>query len=125
MQAKKLFFPKFIQAFNYSISGLIVTFRKERAFRQEVILGFLFFPVIYLIALPLIMKCFLLMLIGLLWIVELINSAIERVVDRISLERHGLSKEAKDIGSAAVFLIVIMNFLAWIYVFWWLYFPKV
>ena len=100
-------------AFFYSIDGLKAAWRGEHAFRQE--LGL--FVVGAIIALLLRISAFeKLVLIGVLLlvlIVELINSALEAVVDRISLERHALSKNAKDFGSAAVLLTCLLAFTTW------------
>ena len=54
----------------------------------------------------------------LVWIVELLNSALEAVVDRVGLERHDLSKRAKDLGSAAVMLVLLLAGLTWTIVLW-------
>lgn len=100
-------------AFFYSIDGLKSAWQHEHAFRQE--LGL--FVVGTIIALLLRISAFeKLVLIGVLvlvLIVELINSALEAVVDRISLERHPLSKNAKDFGSAAVLLTCLLAAATW------------
>ncbi len=103
-------------AFGYSIEGLRAAWRNEHAFRQEATV----FVVGTVIALLLRISAFeKLMLIGVLMlilIVELINSSIEAVVDRVSLERHPLSKNAKDFGSAAVLLSCLLAIAAWLVV---------
>ncbi|MTV39235.1 diacylglycerol kinase [Duganella radicis] len=100
-------------AFFYSIDGFRSAWRNEHAFRQEVGV----FVVGALIALVLRVSAFeKLVLIGvllLILIVELINSSIEAVVDRVSLERHPLSKNAKDFGSAAVLLTCLLAIATW------------
>ncbi len=100
-------------ALRYSRDGLRAAWRFEAAFRQEI--GVL--VVGSAIALALRISAFeKLMLIGvlvLILIVELINSSIEAVVDRVSLERHPLSKNAKDFGSAAVLLACLLAAAAW------------
>jgi diacylglycerol kinase (ATP) len=97
----------------YSIDGFKSAWKHEHAFRQEVSV----FVVGTIIALVLRISAFeKLMLIGVLMlilIVELINSSIEAVVDRVSLERHPLSKNAKDFGSAAVLLTCLLATAAW------------
>ena len=104
---------RIFSAFLYSIDGFKSAWRHEHAFRQEVSL----FVVGTIIALALRISAFeKLMLIGVLMlilIVELINSSIEAVVDRVSLERHPLSKNAKDFGSAAVLLTCLLAAGAW------------
>jgi diacylglycerol kinase (ATP) len=100
-------------AFWYSIDGFRSAWQNEHAFRQEVSV----FAVGTLIALLLKVSAFeKLVLIGvllLILIVELINSSIEAVVDRVSLERHPLSKNAKDFGSAAVLLTCLLAIATW------------
>jgi diacylglycerol kinase (ATP) len=100
-------------AFWYSIDGFKSAWKHEHAFRQEVTV----FVVGVIIALALRISAFeKLVLIGVLMlilIVELINSSIEAVVDRVSLERHPLSKNAKDFGSAAVLLSCLLAIATW------------
>ncbi|MBA5638178.1 diacylglycerol kinase [Duganella sp. LX20W] len=104
---------RILSAFFYSLDGLKAAWRHEHAFRQELAL----FAVGTAIALALHISAFeKLLLIGvlvLILIVELINSALEAVVDRVSLERHPLSKNAKDFGSAAVLLACLLAAAAW------------
>ncbi|MBK7674468.1 diacylglycerol kinase [Accumulibacter sp.] len=98
-------------ALHYSRAGLRAAYRAEDAFRQEVLLAAVLFPLAFLLSpngvgLALMIGSLLLVL-----IVELLNSAIEAVVDRVSLEQHPLAKRAKDIGSAAV-LLALLNIVA-------------
>jgi diacylglycerol kinase (ATP) len=106
-------FKRILGAFYYSWEGLQAAWRDEYAFRQE-ILGVVIGTVT---ALSLQVSAFeKLVLIGVLvlvLIVELVNSAVEAVVDRISLEPHPLSKKAKDVGSAAVALTICLAVAAW------------
>jgi diacylglycerol kinase (ATP) len=104
---------RIITAFFYSIEGLKSAWKTEYAFRQE--LCFVIPGVIVALLLPIkpLEKILLIgVLIGVL-IVELLNSAIEAIVDRVSLERHPLSKNAKDFGSAAVTLAILFAVLTW------------
>jgi diacylglycerol kinase (ATP) len=107
---------RIVSALRYSIDGLRAAWRHEHAFRQELLL----FVAGSVVALALPVSAFQrLVLIGVLvlvLIVELINSALEAVVDRISLERHPLSKNAKDLGSAAVLLACILACATWVVV---------
>jgi diacylglycerol kinase (ATP) len=100
-------------AFFYSIDGFRAAWKGEHAFRQEVGL----FLAGTIVALVLRVSAFeKLVLIGVLLlvlIVELINSSIEAVVDRVSLDRHPLSKNAKDFGSAAVLLTCLLALATW------------
>jgi diacylglycerol kinase (ATP) len=104
---------RIFSAFFYSIDGLKAAWKHEHAFRQE--LGL--FVAGTLVALVLKVSAFeklvLIAVLVLVLIVELINSAIEAVVDRISLERHPLSKNAKDFGSAAVLLACLLAAATW------------
>ena len=98
-------------AFNYSLSGLHAAYLNEDAFRQESLLAAIMIPVARVLPLPGVGKALMIGSVLLVLIVELLNSAIEAAIDRISLDRHRLSKRAKDIGSAAV-LIALINVLA-------------
>ena len=105
---------RLINAFGYSLSGFKVAFAKEDAFRQEVFLSIILVTVAILISNS---SIELVLLIGstlLVPIIELLNSAIEATVDRISFEHHILAKRAKDIGSAAVFLSIINLIAVWL-----------
>ncbi len=100
-------------AFLYSVEGLTAAFKHETAFRQEVLLTVILIPAALLLPANGTGKALMLASVLLVLIVELINSAIEAVVDRISLEHHPLAKRAKDFGSAAVFLSLINVPLVW------------
>jgi diacylglycerol kinase (ATP) len=97
----------------YSFAGLAAAFRHESAFRQEVLLALVLLPVALLLDVTPAAKALLAGSVMLVLIVELVNSAIEAVVDRISLEKHDLSGRAKDIGSAAVFLSLVTLVMVW------------
>ena len=96
-----------------SLDGLRTAWRLEHAFRQE--LGVAIPGVIVALLLPvtLLERVALIAVLILMLITELVNSAIEAVVDRISLDHHELSKNAKDLGSAAVMLAVVLAVLTW------------
>ena len=98
-------------AFNYSLAGLRAAYLCEDAFRQEVWLALLLIPTACLLPVPWLGRGLMIASVLLVLIVELLNSAIEAVVDRVSLENHRLAKRAKDIGSAAV-LVALFNVLA-------------
>ncbi|HWJ95435.1 MAG TPA: diacylglycerol kinase [Telluria sp.] len=104
---------RIIGAFRNSFDGFKTAWQNEYAFRQEILV----FTIASAVALSLQISGFQkLVLIGVLvlvLIVEIINSAIEAVVDRISLERHPLSKNAKDLGSAAVALAIALAAMTW------------
>jgi diacylglycerol kinase (ATP) len=100
-------------AFHYSLEGFAAAYRNEDAFRQEVLLGAVLLPVAALAPVGLLGKALMIGSMFLVLIVELINSAIEAAVDRISLENHMLAKRAKDIGSAAVMLSLLNLAVVW------------
>jgi diacylglycerol kinase (ATP) len=100
-------------AFFYSIDGFKAAWRNEHAFRQELMLVVPGVVVALLLPLSPLRKLALIAVLLLILIIELINSAIEAVVDRVSFERHPLSKNAKDFGSAAVFLAIVLACATW------------
>ena len=105
---------RLINAFGYSLSGFKVAFAKEDAFRQEVFLSIILVTVAVYISNSSIELVLLIESTLLVPIIELLNSAIEATVDRISFEHHILAKRAKDIGSAAVFLSIINLIAVWL-----------
>lgn len=94
-------------AFFYSMAGLRAAFVHEDAFRQETLLALILIPLALWLPASGIGHALMVGSVLLVLIVELLNSAIEAVVDRVSLENHALSKRAKDIGSAAVFIALL------------------
>ena len=96
-----------MNAFHYSMAGLRAAFSYEDAFRQEALLAVLLIPASFLLPVGGLSRALMIASVLLVLIVELLNSAIEAVVDRVSLDHHHLSKRAKDIGSAAVFLALL------------------
>lgn len=101
-------------ALHYSLAGLSAAFKCEDAFRQEALLAAVLIPVTFWLPVAGTGRALMIASVLLVLIVELLNSAIEAVVDRVSLDRHHLSKRAKDIGSAAVMLALINVVLVWI-----------
>jgi diacylglycerol kinase (ATP) len=97
----------------YSIDGIRAAFRHEAGFRQEVLLASVLIPVALTLSVDGTGKAMMIGSIALVLVAELFNSAVEAVVDRISLERHVLSKRAKDIGSAAVFISLVNVVVVW------------
>lgn len=114
---------RIINAGKYSIQGLKSALINETAFRQELFLLIAAYAIVMLIDFSVYERILLVGSIVIVMIVELINSAIECVVDRISLERHELSGRAKDYGSAAVLLAILLAIVLWIYLFFCHYFP--
>jgi diacylglycerol kinase (ATP) len=97
----------------YSIDGLKAAIRHEDAFRQELLLALVCIPLALWLEPGGIGRALMIAALFLVLIVELINSAIEAVVDRVSLENHHLAKRAKDIGSAAVLLSLLNAATVW------------
>jgi diacylglycerol kinase (ATP) len=104
---------RLLSAFFYSVDGLKSAWRHEHAFRQELVVFTIGGIIAMLLPISAFQKLALIGSMVLVLIMELINSAIEAVVDRISLERHPLSKNAKDFGSAAVLLASMLSAAAW------------
>ncbi len=100
-------------AFGYSLAGFRAAYKHEDAFRQEVWLALVLIPLALWLPVTLIEKALMIASVLLVIIVELLNSAIEATVDRISLEDHDLAKRAKDIGSAAVLVSLLVVGVVW------------
>lgn len=101
-----------------SIAGLSIAYRVESAFRQEVWVAAVLLPAACWLGRGWLETAVLAGSVLLVLIVELLNSSIEAAVDRISLERHELSRRAKDIGSAAVFLSLLLCGGVWLGALW-------
>lgn len=102
----------------YSMAGLKAAFVHEDAFRQEAILAALLIPTALFLPVSGLGKALMIATVLLVIVVELLNSAVEAAVDRISLENHRLAKRAKDIGSAAVFISLVNVPVVWVLVLW-------
>jgi diacylglycerol kinase (ATP) len=104
-------------AFLYSIDGLSAAFRHEDAFRQEVLLAAVLIPLALWLPASGVGHALMVGSVLLVLIVELLNSAVEAAVDRVSLENHPLARRAKDMGSAAVFISLVNVPVVWALVF--------
>ena len=102
-----------LNAFNYSMAGLRAALSCEDAFRQETVLAAILIPVTFFLPVSGVGRGLMIACVLLVLMVELLNSAIEAVVDRVSLDHHHLSKRAKDIGSAAVLIALLNVALVW------------
>ncbi len=100
-------------AFFYSLEGFGAAWKHEDAFRQESLLAAVLVPLAFFLADAPLERALMIASVLLVLIVELVNSAIEATVDRISLENHALAKRAKDIGSAAVLISLINVLVIW------------
>ena len=109
---------RIINAFGYSMKGLRAAFKHESAFRQETALLIILLPIAILLGRDIVDYSILIGSLMLVIIVELLNSAVEAVVDRVGDEHHKLAGRAKDIGSAAVFVALVNVGVIWsMYVF--------
>ena len=106
------------RAFRYSVAGLRACWRKEAAFRQEAAFAVFMIPGSFWLGTSAVERVLLAGTVLLVLIVELINSAIEAVVDRVSTDPHSLSGFAKDLGSAAVLLSLVIVWLTWGLIAW-------
>lgn len=102
-----------VNAAGYSMAGLTAAWRHESAFRQLCMMNLVLLPLAFWFDVSRSERALLMMAPLLCLIVELLNSAIEAVVDRVSLELHPLSKNAKDMGSAAQFMALTLVTLVW------------
>jgi len=105
---------RLIKAFYYSMAGFKAAWKNEEAFRQEIILGIFIIPAGLLLGDTLTQKAILIGAYFIIPLVELINSAIEAIVDRVGTERHELSGRAKDFGSASVLLSICIASIVWL-----------
>jgi diacylglycerol kinase (ATP) len=104
---------RLVKATRYSVDGLIDAVRNEAAFRQELALAAILVPLGLALGSDGVRRALLVGSVLLVLIVELLNSAIEATVDRISEEPHRLAKRAKDMGSAAVMLSLVAAAATW------------
>ncbi len=100
-------------AFGYSLDGLRAAYTHEDAFRQEVLVAVITVPLALWLPATHIGKALMIGSVLLVLVVELLNSAVEATVDRISLDDHELAKRAKDTGSAAVVVSIVIACVVW------------
>jgi diacylglycerol kinase (ATP) len=104
---------RIFKAAGYSMQGLASAWKNEAAFRQELMLMLVLTPLAFWLGEGLTQQLLLMLVAWLVVIVEILNSGIEAVVDRIGSEHHELSGRAKDLGSAAVFLSLVLTVVVW------------
>jgi diacylglycerol kinase (ATP) len=97
----------------YAVDGFIHALKTESSFKLELIAGIFIFIAIYFVEIDLIYKLVLIVTAFLVLIVELLNSAVENVVDLVTKEIHPLAKSAKDIGATAVMFCIILHLICW------------
>ncbi|WP_022962034.1 diacylglycerol kinase [Halopseudomonas pelagia] len=107
-------FGRLLNATGYSLAGLHAALTGEAAFRQLLLLALVLVPLAFWLQVRNLERALLVGVVIIALIVELLNSAIEATVDRISLELHPLSKRAKDLGSAAQMFALLLIFSVWI-----------
>lgn len=105
------------KAYHNSIQGLKAAFHDELAFRQDVLMFILGIILAFIMPVDLALKLVLYSSLVFILLAELTNTAIEKTIDRISLEFHELSKKAKDIGSAIVFIALMNALFVWLLIF--------
>ncbi|PWB13168.1 MULTISPECIES: diacylglycerol kinase [Acinetobacter] len=109
---------RIFNATHYSIAGFKAAFQHEAAFRQIIYINLILIPVTFFLNVSRSEQAILIAVCLLAIIVELFNSALEAIVDRVSLERHPLSKNAKDMGSAAQFVALSIIAITWTLILW-------
>ena len=107
---------RILNATGYSISGFKAAYKNEAAFRQIVLINLILIPISFFLDITRSEHVLLIIVCLFAMIVELFNSAIEAVVDRVSLEKHQLSKNAKDMGSAAQFVALSIIAITWLFI---------
>ncbi|WP_075186779.1 diacylglycerol kinase [Teredinibacter haidensis] len=107
-------FTRVVKAGMYSYKGLIAAFRNEAAFRQELAIAVILIPLAFWLEVTKLERIVLIAMVIMVLIVELLNSGIESVVDRVGYEHHELAGRAKDMGSAAVLLSLGLLLFVWI-----------
>ncbi|MBL0091018.1 MAG: diacylglycerol kinase [Piscinibacter sp.] len=109
---------RIVRATGYSIEGLATAYRGESAFRQETWLAVMLIPLSFWLGRNWVEVALLAGSVMLVLVVELLNSGIESAIDRVSYEMHDLSKRAKDLASAAVFLSLLLCAGIWLAALW-------
>lgn len=104
---------RIVLAGGYSLAGLKAAFKHEAAFRQEVMLALVLIPLSFWLNVETTQQLLLVSTVVLVLIAELFNSAIEAIVDRVGTDHHELSGRAKDIGSAAVLVSLVLMVYVW------------
>ncbi len=117
-------FKRIYKALVYSYDGFISAFRSEIALRQDIIFCVIFLGVALFVPVSVIEKILMIFSLFLIVLMELINTAIETIVNRISYDYHPLSKKAKDIGSLLVLLSFTNTFIIWGWIIYDNFFAK-
>ncbi|NKQ38653.1 MAG: diacylglycerol kinase [Methanosarcinales archaeon] len=99
---------------SYALDGLVHAIKTETSFKLELVIALIVLPLIYFMPFELIYKLVLLVTYFMIMIAELLNSAVENVVDLVTQDIHPLAKAAKDIGATAVLFTVILHIICWV-----------
>lgn len=105
---------RIVNATEYSLARFNSAYKHEAAFRHVVFMNLMLIPITFIVDISRVEQALMIAVCFLAIFVELFNSAIEAVVDRVSLEKHPLSKNAKDMGSAAQFFSLAIIFFTWL-----------
>lgn len=109
---------RLLYATQYSYQGLRASWESEAAIRQELLLIVFLLPITFLLNISSVEQVLLIFSLAFIVVAELLNTALETVVDRIGHEFNVLSGKAKDIGSAAVFVSLVNAFFTWLIILW-------
>ncbi|WP_394220239.1 diacylglycerol kinase [Alteromonas gracilis] len=118
MMTKRTGLSRLFYATYYSMKGLKAAFLSEAAIRQELIAMIILIPVAFYVEVSQIERLFLITSLFIVLVTELLNTAVEKLCDHVSTDIHLLIGRAKDIGSAAVFVSLVLACLIWITVLW-------
>lgn len=113
MASERLGIKRVLFAARHSFQGLRAAWRKEEAFRQEVMVALVALPLAWLLGESAVERAVLAAVVINVLVIELLNTAIENVVDRVGTDPHKLSGRAKDVGSAAVFMAIVLAAVVW------------
>jgi diacylglycerol kinase (ATP) len=117
-EGKRRTFRNFISSVGYSIEGFLAALRHEPSFREDLLFAILLVPFAIILPVNAVSTALMIASLLLILIVELLNSAIECVIDYLRPEQHPLAKRIKDMASAAVFLSYINCIVIWIVMLW-------
>lgn len=117
-EIKRRNFRNFIASIRYSIEGFVAAFRHEPSFREDLIFVVVLAPLTFFLPVNAVSTAMMIASLFLILVVELLNSAIEWVIDYLRPEQHPLAKRIKDMGSAAVFLSYINCLIVWTIMLW-------
>jgi diacylglycerol kinase (ATP) len=109
---------RIVNATFFSLAGLKAAWRNEAAFRQESLLALVLTPTAFWLGQNAVERSLLIGSVWLVLIVELLNSAVEATVDRVGMDHHKLSGRAKDLGSAGVFVSLVLTLIIWALIAW-------